>query len=62
MDIALQFLRDHIQKKELAISYIPTHENVADIFTKGLPRPAHEKFVGRMGVVAGQGGVLEMAR
>ncbi|KIL57786.1 hypothetical protein M378DRAFT_87411, partial [Amanita muscaria Koide BX008] len=61
MDISLQFLRDHIQKKDLAISYIPTHENVADILTKGLPRPAHEKFVGRMGVVPGQGGVLEVA-
>jgi hypothetical protein len=51
IDIALHFLRDLIQDGILNTVYINTRDNLADIFTKGLPRPAHQDFVQRLGLL-----------
>jgi hypothetical protein len=53
IDIACHFLRDLVSKKKLQLKYIRTGDNVADIFTKGLSRAAHEKLTTKMGVIAG---------
>ena len=36
IDIQYHFLRERVQNKELALSYINTKDNIADIFTKAL--------------------------
>jgi hypothetical protein len=39
VDIKYHFLRERVQSGEIAIRYIPTKDNVADLFTKALPSP-----------------------
>ena len=58
IDIAFHFLRDHVQKGTIDLSYINTDFNIADIFTKPLRRPTHENFTYELGVISDQGGVL----
>ena len=36
------FVKGYVQNKDLTIKYIPSKENIADICTKPLPRPAFE--------------------
>ena len=35
IDIKYHFLREHVYSKDLTIAYVPSKDNVADIFTKG---------------------------
>jgi len=45
------FVRDDVIGKGKAIvSYVPTRDMVADIFTKALPTDSHWKFVTAMGL------------
>ena len=39
-----------MEDNKLSITYIPTKENVANIFTKALARPKFEGFVKRLGL------------
>jgi Reverse transcriptase (RNA-dependent DNA polymerase) len=59
IDIAFHFLRDHVQKGTIDLSYINTDFNIADIFTKPLRKPTHENFTYELGVISDQGGVLK---
>jgi hypothetical protein len=43
-------VRDYITQKEIKISYCPSAENAADLFTKGLPKPAHERMLDLIGL------------
>ena len=45
IDIAYHFLHDLIAKGVLNTIYVNTHENLADLFTKGLPRKLHEDLI-----------------
>jgi hypothetical protein len=45
IDITLHFLHDHIEKKNLEMTYINMHDNLANIFTKGLPRITHKDLM-----------------
>ena len=45
IDIHVHLIRDKVSDGTVLVSYVPSEENVADIFTKGLPRIKHEKFV-----------------
>ena len=58
IDIAYHLLRDLIKSGTLNLVYINTHQNIADIFTKGLPRIAHQDFTYEIGLLPDQGGVL----
>lgn len=51
IDIALHFLRDLVRNETINTVYINTKDNLADVFTKGLPRPAHQDFVSRIGLL-----------
>ena len=51
LDIQMQFLREQIGRKSITIKYIPTQDNIADILTKPLPRPAFEKLRPMLGVI-----------
>jgi hypothetical protein len=51
IDIALHFLHDHIGRKMLEMTYVNTHNNLADLFMKGLPRVLHQDLMRRIGVL-----------
>ncbi len=59
IDMALHFVRDLVKVGKLKICYVRSEDNIADIFTKGLPRPQHVKLKKGMGLTDGRGGVLE---
>jgi hypothetical protein len=59
ININMHFLQDHIKEGTIDTIYVPTESNLADIFTKPLPRPLHCKFTEAIGVVPGRGGVLK---
>ncbi len=52
IDISHHFLRDLVELGTIKIVYINTAYNLADIFTKGLPRPIHENFTEEIGVLS----------
>jgi transposase InsO family protein len=58
IDIALHFLRDLTESGKIQLQYIPSRENLADIFTKALARPLFEDLRSQLGVLPVQGGVL----
>ena len=51
IDIRFHFIQEHIERNEIKLQYISTHQMVADILTKALPREAFEKFREALGVV-----------
>ena len=53
------FLCDLVESGMIEIIYIQTHENLADVFMKGLAKPLHEDLTTGIGVISDQGGVLE---
>lgn len=50
IDIQCLFVRDHITKKDINVTYVSTKDNCADMFTKGLPRPIHSHLVPSIGM------------
>jgi hypothetical protein len=50
MDIKMFFIREHLEKNEVKLVYCPTELMLADILTKALPAPQHEKLVEMMGM------------
>ena len=53
IDICHHFCREKIASGEIAISYINTTDNLADLFTKALPTPRHRDLVKKLGLTAG---------
>ena len=50
IDLRFHFVREAVEDNKITITYIPTEENVADIFTKALTRPKFEAFIERLGL------------
>ena len=48
IDLWFHFIREAVEDNKLLITYVPTKENVADIFTKAQVRPKFEGFVERL--------------
>ena len=44
IDIKYHFLRDEIENNALEIQYVPTEDNVADVFTKPMSKIKFQKF------------------
>ena len=44
-------MRELVQDKEVKMEYVYTKEQIADIFTKALPKDAHEYLRGKLGVI-----------
>jgi hypothetical protein len=51
IDLRYHFVREAVEKGKITMQYIPTSENVADIFTKALLKPKFTEFVGKLGLV-----------
>ena len=49
--IKYHYLRDLVQDKEVKMEYVNTKEKTNDIFTKVLPKDAHEYLRGKLGVI-----------
>ena len=45
INIRHHFIHEAVEQGMVGVEYVPTGENVADGFTKLLPRPAFETFV-----------------
>jgi hypothetical protein len=50
IDVRHHFIRENITSREVSVSYCPTSENTADIFTKALDKSKHEYLVARLGM------------
>ena len=50
IDIKFHYIREKVSGRELQVQYCATGDMVADTLTKGLPKPAFEKFRAGMGV------------
>ncbi|KAH0609220.1 uncharacterized protein H6S33_001448 [Morchella sextelata] len=44
IDVHYHYTREQLEAGTFEILYVPTEDNVADIMTKGLPKPAHQKL------------------
>ncbi|KAH7351937.1 hypothetical protein KP509_19G021300 [Ceratopteris richardii] len=44
IEVHYHYIREQIAKKHIELVYVPSSENVADIFTKALTRDSHEKI------------------
>lgn len=50
IDIAYNFVYEKVQERTVVLKYVPTKEQIADIFTKALPREPFEKFRRQLGL------------
>jgi hypothetical protein len=50
IDIRYHFIREAVEDSKLAVAYIPTEDNPADIFTKALPKAKFKQFVELLGL------------
>jgi hypothetical protein len=51
IEIKYHYIRDMVQRNAVHMQYLPTHEQIADIFTKPLARTKFEYFRERLGLV-----------
>jgi hypothetical protein len=51
IEIKYHYIRYMMQKKTIHMQYLPTHEQIADIFTKPLANTKFESFHERLGLV-----------
>ena len=49
--IKYHYLRELVQDKEVKMEYVNTKEKIVDIFTKYLPKDAHEYLRVKLGVI-----------
>ena len=49
--IKYRYLRELVQEKEVKMEYVNTKEKIADIFTKALPKDAHDYLRGKLWVI-----------
>ena len=50
IDIQHHYVRERVESKELEFIYTPTSDTIADVLTKPLSRPAHEKLTKMLGI------------
>jgi hypothetical protein len=50
IEIKYHYIRDMVQRKAVHVQYLPTHEQIADIFTKPLAKTKFEYFRERLGL------------
>jgi hypothetical protein len=50
INIRYHYICEAVENKNILMQYIPTDDNIADIFTKALPKPKLIKFVKLLGL------------
>jgi hypothetical protein len=50
IDIRFHYVRETIESYSITIGHIPTEKNIADLFTKGLPRIKHHTLIVMIGL------------
>ena len=50
IDVQFHYTRERVDDKDVSFHYLPSHDMPADMLTKALPRPKHEKFTHLLGV------------
>jgi hypothetical protein len=45
IDVQHHYIRELVETKEISVKYIPTIDMVADVFTKSLSKPSHQKCI-----------------
>lgn len=50
MAVRFHYLKDLIEREIIAVSYVPTSDNISDLLTKPLPRQTIEKFRKELGL------------
>jgi hypothetical protein len=50
IDVKHHWIREAVDTGDVTITYVPSDDNIADLFTKALPRPQFEKLVKMMGL------------
>ena len=50
IDVQYHYACERVESKDLLFHYLPTPEMAADIFTKALPLPKHDKFTHMLGI------------
>jgi hypothetical protein len=48
--VRYHFLRDNIEKGKIALIHVPTHDQLADVFTKPLDQATFTRLRGELGV------------
>ena len=51
IDVRYHYIRDLVEKKKVEVNYCPTNNNLADLMTKGLPRPRFEELCKKLGII-----------
>ena len=52
IDVKLNHMRQYLDKQELVLRWCATEDMIADILTKALPAPQHQRFTRLMGYVS----------
>ena len=50
IDIAFHYIRQLVNEKQITITYTKSKENLADLFTKGIPKDQFNEFTQRIGL------------
>jgi hypothetical protein len=50
IDIRYHFIREALSKNDISLTFVPTDQNLADIFTKPLALPKFQYFVSKLGL------------
>ena len=53
IDVKHHFIREKVDEGVINTQRVDTKDNLADLFTKALPRPAHEGLVNRLNLLSG---------
>lgn len=50
IDVRIHSIREHIERKLVVMDYVPSKQNLADVFTKSLPYDVHKTSAENMGL------------
>ena len=54
IDVHFHFIRDHVKKGSVELVNVASHDQVADIFTKSLPKVLFDKYKKMIGMMDGR--------
>ena len=50
-EVHYHYVRERLSAREISLAYVPTQDNLADLFTKALPREKFEAFRKDLGLL-----------